>query len=157
MHATIYPPISTAKGRRVSRRCRAGMREEKEKVKKERGGAQFSFTLEKEASVSTASSSPSRTRHTCNNLPPSSEIGGSRRCGLGRREERKREEKVMYRTYSWSHFLGGEASSVTVASFPCLSEIAGGIRRRCRPIKINILIKQTLRLFVGVLTSAAQC
>ena len=37
------------------------------------------------------------------------------------------------------------------------SDLTGSNRRSCRQHKINMLIKNTLHLFVSVLTSATQC
>ena len=81
----------------------------------------------------------------------------SRRCwegGTGGGEQREgAERRAILRLL----FLGEGDGGAAASSFPHLSDLTGSNRRSCRQHKINMSTKNTLHLFVSVLTSAAQC
>ena len=84
----------------------------------------------------------------------------SRRCWEGGAREGQHREGEERRAVLRLLFLEGDGGA-TDSSFPYLSDLArsltGSNQGSCRQNKVNMLIKNTLRLFVSVLTSAAQC
>ena len=83
---------------------------------------------------------------------------GNRRCGEERGSlEGQQWEGEEHRTILRLLFLGEGDGGAAASSFPHLSHLIRSNRRSCRQNKVNMFIKTTLRLFVSVLTSAAQC